>query len=390
MRSMAADVEPIHQLSDLRPLMSVVGSGTYLDHAAAGPIPAPVADAMRTRIRSACDSGVRDWHFWQKQVQHARRLTADLVGAHANEIAFVPNTATGIGLIAEGYPWKSGDNVVLSRKEFPSNRFPWMHLRRRAVDVRLVDTPDSSNEFADAIAAACDAQTRIVACSWVDYITGIRRDPEQLSVIAHHRGALLVLDAIQGLGVLPMDMQTQGVDVLVADSRKWMLGPEGAGILAVRQKHLDRFDLTHVGWASMVRPLDFSADAIEFSETASRFESGMHNTFGISGLCAVLQLLRNISSAERERQLLEIRRLFADAGRQAGLSTKTLPARAQSGIISFTAGETAAASLVRCLNHKQITVNLRHGRVRVSPHLYNTAEDAEHFAAAVTDSGLIT
>jgi len=386
----AHDVEPLSCLTDLRPLMSVTHTGVYLDHAAAGPMPEPVAEAMKNRISSAADFGVRHWNHWQKQVDRTRRLAADLVGGSSDEIAFVPNTAAGIGIIAEGYPWHSGDNVVLSSAEFPSNRFPWMHLRRRGIEVRLVDTPESAEGFAAAIDGACDSHTRIVACSWVDYGTGVRRNAEQLSAHAHRHGALLVLDAVQGLGVLPIDLAAQGVDALVSDSRKWILGPEGAGIMAVCKEHFDRFDLTRIGWAGMARPMDFTADRLEFSQTARRFESGMHNTFGIAGLFAALRLLKDISAAERECRLLEVRATFVDAAQRVGLLTADLPEAAQSGIISFDTGGRPASALEKHLQSIDITVNLRNGRVRVSPHVYNNDHDAARFAAAVADWRTIT
>lgn len=384
----APDHDPVtslQSLGDLRALMPVIDSCLYLDHAAAGILPQPVADAMIQRIHSATTHGVRHWNVWSKLIQRTRKLTAELIGGHEDEIAFVPNTATGIGTIAEGFRWKAGDNVVLPSNEFPSNRFPWLNLRRRGVEVRQIDTPDAPNAFAEALAAACDSNTQIVTCSWVDYSTGLRRDPARLAEIAHRHDALLVLDAIQGLGVLSLDLHAQNIDVMVADGRKWLMGPEGAGILAIRQEQQDRIEVTRPGWASTTDPLNFGATELQLSDTATRFESGMHNTFGLAGLHASLRLLKDISATTREEHLLAIRSVFEEAGRSAGLLNQAWPRSAQSGILTFSHPKLESADLIRHLRTHNTTVSLKKNCIRVSPHLYNNADDASHFAEALAE-----
>ena len=378
-------VTSLQSLDDLRALMPVIGSGLYLDHAAVGMLSQPVADAIIQRIHSATTHGVKHWNVWRKLIQRTRKLAAELIGGHEDEIAFVPNTATGIGMIAEGFRWRPGDNVVLSSKEFPSNRFPWLNLQRRGVEVRQIDAPDNPDAFAEAFDAACDSNTQIVTCSWVDYSTGVRRDPARLAEVAHRHDALLVLDAIQGLGVLPLDLHAQNIDVLVADSRKWLMGPEGAGILAIRKEQQDRIEVTRPGWASTADPLNFGAPELQLSDTATRFESGMHNTFGLAGLHASLRLLKDISATTREEHLLAIRSVFEEAGRSAGLLSKTWPQSAQSGILTFNHPKLEPADLIRHLRTLNITVSLKQNCIRVSPHLYNNADDASHFAQALAE-----
>ena len=376
--------QPIGDLDELRALLPITRIGLYLDHAAAGVLPQTTVDAMTIRIRSAATHGIRHWNVWQKLVQRTRRLTAELVGSHEDEIAFGPNTSAGIGTIAEGFPWQAGNNVVLSSSEFPSNRFPWLNLKRRDVEVRQVDTPDDPKDFISALDQACDSQTRILACSWVDYATGVRRDPERLADVAHRHKALLVLDVIQGFGVLPLDFGAQQIDVLVADGRKWLLGPEGAGLLVVRRDKQDLFEITRPGWASTTSPLDFGAAQLMLSETATRFESGMHNTFGLSGLHASLRLLRDITPAARAERLLSVRGEFEKAGRLAGLECPAWPEPAQSGILTFRHPRLESAAVIRQLHSQNITVSLKNDHIRVSPHLYNDADDAQQFADAVS------
>ena len=143
--------------------------------------------------------------------------------AQAEEIALVPNTAAGINLVAEGFPWQPGDNVVLPENEFPSNQYPWINMADRGVEVRHVKIEQGRVEL-DRLAAACDRRTRIVSVSWVAYASGWRQDLDRLVEMVHAHGALLFLDAVQGLGVFPIDVARTPVDFLAAGGHKWLLG----------------------------------------------------------------------------------------------------------------------------------------------------------------------
>ncbi len=218
---------------ELRRLMPVTQKWAYFDHAAVAPLPEPSRAAMVAQIADQAENGDVNWPEWRKNVERVRTLGAQLIGAKADEIAVIRNTTEGIGLVAEGFPWQPGDNVVVPSSEFPSNLYPWKHLASRGVEVRVVDAPNERLN-PDVVDAACDSHTRIVALSWVGYATGWRNDPAIFAEIAHRHGAYFFLDAIQGCGVLPLDVASAGIDFLSADGHKWMLGPEGAGIMFVR------------------------------------------------------------------------------------------------------------------------------------------------------------
>ena len=179
------------------------------------------------------EHGTADWVRWRKTVETARKLAAELLNASREEIALIHSTTEGINLVAEGVPWRRGDNVVTLASEFPSNLYPWMNLKDRGVEVRLVPAKDERADL-DRIAAACDEKTRIVSVSWVGYATGWRNDLGAILELAHRAGAKLFVDAIQGLGVFPLDVQETPVDFLAADGHKWLLGPENEDHLFFR------------------------------------------------------------------------------------------------------------------------------------------------------------
>ena len=151
--------------------MPVSQQWAYFDHAAVAPISLPAQTAIeKWASDSACD-GDTVWMTWSRRLNEIRQTIASLVNASQEEIAFVANTTHGIGLVAEGLDWRSGDNVVTLANEFPSNAYPWLNLETRGVKTRRVATDDARVDLA-AIDEACDTRTRVVSISWVGYASG--------------------------------------------------------------------------------------------------------------------------------------------------------------------------------------------------------------------------
>src|SRR5450631_3100336 len=171
----------------LRASMPVAERWAYFDHAAVAPLTAPAAEAVRKWAAEAVDEGDAVWPDWSRRVEATRAAAARMIGATAEEIALVPNTTAGIGLVAEGLDWVAGDNVVTLADEFPSNTYPWLNLASRGVETRRVAT-DNGRLDLDQLAAAIDARTRIVSVSWVGYATGYRHDAARIAEMAHDRG----------------------------------------------------------------------------------------------------------------------------------------------------------------------------------------------------------
>ena len=166
-------------------------------------------------------------------------MAAQMIGATPEEIALVRSTTVGVNLVAEGFPWQPGDNVVVPGDEFPANLYPWMNLESRSVEARRVPS-DGLQIDLNRLDEACDNRTRIVALSWVGYASGWRTDLAAAAEIAHRHGALLFVDAIQGLGAFPIDVRKSGVDFLASGGQKWLLGPEAAGLFYLRRELIER------------------------------------------------------------------------------------------------------------------------------------------------------
>lgn len=380
---MAAKPELSAWTESFRQQMPVSEAWAYFDHAAVAPLSHPARAAIEAWAADLAENGDANWKRWSDRVAEVRNLAARLIAADAAEIALVRNTTEGINLVAEGFPWQPGDNVVVPADEFPSNLFPWLHLRSRGVEVRQVQSSDGRLHL-EALAEQCDARTRIVALSWVGYASGWRTNLAEAGEIAHQRGALLFVDAIQGLGVFPLDVRQTPIDFLSADGHKWLLGPEGAGIFYVRRELLDRLRPLGVGWNSVVQAGDFTNHALNFRPTAARYEGGSWNMPGIMGLGASLEMLLAFGTEAIGRRVLELTDVLCQrlAG-QGGVIRSHREGEHRSGIVSFELpGRDPMAVRKLCLE-RGVVLSCRAGRLRASPHAYVNEADLERLLGAL-------
>lgn len=368
---------------EFRRQMPIARRWAYLDHAAVAPLSGPAQDALLKWAQDATDNGATPYRAWMQKLEDLRGLAARMIAAEPEEIALVRNTTEGISLVAEGFPWRPGDNVVTRADEFPSNQYPWMNLSDRGVETRRVSVRGDQRDL-DRLAAACDDRTRIVTVSWVTYSTGWRHDLDRLAEITHDRGALLFLDAIQGLGVFPLDVKKTPIDFLAADGHKWMLGPEGAGIFFTRREHLDLLRPLGVGWNSVAHSHDFARIELLLKDAAQRYEGGSPNTAGFIGLGASLELLSRFGFEAIARRVLEITDLACDRLQRMGAVIHSDRREScKSGIVAFELpGRDPQALRQKCLE-QGVVLSCRAGRLRISLHGYNDGSDLDRLIEAL-------
>ena len=220
----------------------------------------------------------------------------------------------------------------------------------------------------------------MLTISWVEYATGFRNDIDAIGALCRERGVFFFLDAIQALGVFPLDLQHTPVDALAADGHKWLLGPEGAGILYVRRDLVERLRPVGIGWNSVIGAKDFSRIRFDLKPHAGRWESGSLNVAGIMALGAGLQMMLEIGIDNIAKRVLELTEYFckqvAKIERLKVFSSRS-PGEA-SGIVSIAVPDAQELpSLMAFCRNQGIVVNHRGGRLRVSPHFYNTFEELD-------------
>jgi selenocysteine lyase/cysteine desulfurase len=368
----------------LRSEFPVTRRWAFFDHAAVAPLTGRARRAMTEWAAHMAENGDAELSQWERRVEDVRRLFGRLLHTDPFDVAFVKNTSEGIGFVAEGFPWKPGDNMVTAAEEYPSNLYPWMNLADRGVEVRQVASRENRIAI-DDLRAALDSRTRIVSLSSVEFASGFRIDLDAIGSLCRERGILFFVDAIQSLGVLPLDVEKTPIDFLSADGHKWLLGPEGAGVFYIRRELVDQLHTNGVGWNSMVGFHDFSRVDFRLKPHAGRWESGTLNVAGIMALGASLELLLEIGIPAVAGRVLELTDYLCDAAGRAGL--EVFSSRRQgdkSGIVSLrTAGDPRA--VVRKCKAVGIVINQRLGRIRVSPHCYNTFEEIDRVIKQIAD-----
>ncbi len=373
-----------------RSQMPICQKWAYFDHAAVGPLCQPAAEAISTFVQEATELGDTAWPRWASRVEQTRASAAELIGADTAEIGLLPNTTAGINLVAEGFPWQPGDNVVVPEGEFPSNLLPWLNQQERGVEVRIVPRRGEEVHTADLINHV-DNATRIIAVSWVGFASGYRIDVASLVEQAHRRGVLVFLDAIQALGIYPLDVRQVPVDFLAADGHKWLLGPEGAGIAMIRREHLQRLRCATVGWNSSKQPHQFSQTELELRDDAARFEGGSANMVGLAALGASLDMFlavnREFGPDAIGRRVTLLAEELDRRLQRLGVSTR-LPAEPQrrSGIVTFDVPGIEPAAFRNLALERGVVLSCRDGGVRASLHAYHDDDDLNRLEAVVREA----
>ncbi|HEX8436529.1 aminotransferase class V-fold PLP-dependent enzyme [Archangium sp.] len=370
------------ELDRYRAEFPVVKEQLYFNHAGVAPTSLRVATAMREWVEELVQHGVRYERGWEARTENTRRLAAQMIGAAPEEIAFVRNTSHGLGLVAEGLDWKPGDEVaVASSVEYPSNVYPWLHLRDRGVVVREIE-PREDGVTPEAVAAALTPRTRLVALSSVQFASGYRTDLEAIGALCERSGVLFCVDGIQSVGCIPVDVKKSRVHFLSADSHKWMIGVSGIGFLYVDRSVLPRVRPVLVGWRSTTDAWNFNRSHFELRPDATKFEEGSHNYAGTYALGAALGLLLEVGMenvAARIRELLS----QADQGLRAlGCETGPTPEH-RAGILTFLPPRGEVKALASYLSERNVSFSLRRGRIRISPHFYNQPEEIERLVEMV-------
>jgi selenocysteine lyase/cysteine desulfurase len=360
----------------LRQEFPVTRRWAYFDHAAVAPLSGPARAALVEWAADLTENGDVHESRWMQRVEDVRILAGRLLNADPLDVAFVKNTSEGVGIVAEGLPWRPGDNVVTAAEEYPANLYPWMNLADRGVEVRRVPSRGSRIEI-DDLRAAMDGRTRLVSLSFVEFASGFRNDLDAVGGLCRERGVLFFVDAIQGLGVLPLDVGGSPVDFLAADGHKWLVAPEGAGLFYARRDLVERLHPVGVGWNSVVGALDFSAIDFRLKPHAGRWESGSLNVGGVLALGASLRLLLGQGIDAIAARVLELTDYLCEQVRRKGLGVFSSRRDGdKSGIVSLTAAGDMRALVRRCRD-QGVAINQRAGRLRVSPHCYNTHDEVD-------------
>lgn len=351
----------------------------YLNHAAVAPLSRRAAAAMSGLSQDCLLHGSYHYDEWMATYDAFRAAAAALIHAEPGEIAITKNTSEGIATVAIGIDWRSGDKVVAFHEEFPANIYPWKRLESKGVHVEWLSIYDPL----DKIDAACKG-ARLLAISYVNYLTGYRVDLAAIGEICRRHGTFFFVDAIQGMGAFPIDVRSCGIHALAADGHKWMCGPEGCAVLYVQRDRQDEIEPVEFGWTNVARYGDYASRDMTLRSDAGRYEPGTLNTIGCFGLRAAMELLLEIGVERVGEAVQGFADRVAEGATAKGyeLAGPRSPATG-AGIVSFRKEGVDSRLIVSRLKDRSILTAPRQGWVRVSPHFYVGPDAIEEFIEAL-------
>ncbi|MFW6348538.1 MAG: aminotransferase class V-fold PLP-dependent enzyme [Cyclonatronaceae bacterium] len=380
-------------MSDFRPgryhhvFPHVAEGSIYMNHAALGPIPTVVMQAVRRALENRQTGAIDSFEQELPVLSETREQLSRLIGAEGgHQIAYMHNTTTALNMIAGGLDFSEGDEVLLFEEEFPSNVYPWLTQRRRGLRPRFI--PSQHGGFSlDDIAARITPKTRVLALSAVQFLSGFRAPLPEICELCHQHGVLVVADGIQASGIAPVNVARSGVDAYCSGAHKWLLSPQGIGFMYLNDGLRDRLQLTGKGWLSVEDIWDLFNFEQENYADMKRFEGGTYNIPAVFGLNQSLKLLDEIGIARIRRHVLGLHHIIEKPLREAGCRLYGSEDDAfRAGIITFDLPESVAVDEVqRALERERVYASVRNQKLRFSPFFYTTADQAERAASAVLE-----
>lgn len=376
-------------INEVRNQIPLLAKNVYLDAAGAGPPPLSVHEAMRSFLDEWTDYGEK-WDAWLLEIVKTRELFARLIGGTVDEVACVPSVTSALAAVASALPLKSGQNVVVSELNFPTNVYLWHSMKEKGLlsEVRVLKAKNGQIPLSD-FESAIDDKTAAVSLDYVSWINGCKEDIRKVTQIAHSHGALMLVDAFHAVGVFPVDVRKLDVDALACGTYKWLMGPHGTAFLYVKAEILEQLEPAIVGWHGISdsvvsrvlakqdtfgRPFDLSR--VEPAKDATRFEWGTWSAITVVGSKAAIEFTLRYSPGERAPIIERLNDRLVDGLRERGKRvTSPLDKDRRSGIVTFEV--TGATELARKLQQDGIVVAPRVNTLRVSPHFYNDESEID-------------
>jgi selenocysteine lyase/cysteine desulfurase len=369
-------------LDDTRDEFPILERVNYLNTASIGLVPKTVASQVAEFEQELALGGTVgfDEETELRCLESAREAGAQLLGAEPGNIAIVSSFTEALCQVAWWLRPGPGTNVVSTDVDFPSVTYPWFRLAEETgCDVRLVPVLSDPVGFdLEALARYVDSETRVISISHVQYLTGHRLDLEALADLAHNHGALVVLDATQSAGQVPIDVSSVDIDVVISGSYKWLCSTFGAAVCYLAPSVVDRFNPPFVGWRSTVEPYELDAHFQPLARSARKMEYSTMSYASAFALGLSVRYMLDLGQAP----VLEHNAALADrliAGldeRGATVLTPRQPER-RAGIVTARFEGRDGEEVAQQLNKRGVIVSPRVGSTRFSLHHYNNEADVD-------------
>jgi cysteine desulfurase/selenocysteine lyase len=347
---------------------------TYLNNAATGIPPMSCIKAMKQYLEDRI-SVRRSVEDTERELKELLALLAELQGGKKEQYGLSPNTTSGINSFAHSIDYPEGSNIVLCDLEFPANYVPWQNVSRLCgPELRVVKSRDGAASL-DSFKEQIDEDTRVVAVSQVQFSSGFRADLKGLAEAVHSVGGYLVADVIQAIGWAETDFEKENVDFAAGHAAKWLLGPIGAGYIYVSKEAVDKLTPRFLGWWGVTEMEEYSYFEREPLPNARKFQIGSPSLVGYVGMVESIKTMMEVTSMDREQAAMGNADYLRERLSEKGLSCYDFGKKNNSPIVSCALDD--AEEFNKRILKEKIYCSVRDGRLRVSPHFYNTTEEID-------------
>lgn len=302
-----------------------------------------------------------------------KSLLKTMLNCHSDELALIHNTAEGMNYISHGLDLQPGDQVLLLENEYPSNVYPWRHLNQKGIQIDTLPVTATPEDFFDNLCRMLTRRTRVVSVSAVHWCTGMPLPLERIGQELHRRNIAFVVDGAQGVGLVPIDVKAAHISYMAFSAWKWLMGPVGVGILYVAKEKLETLKPIFIGTESVIDAEEYIPYKSELKRTCDRFTISTGNVNDWVYFRSALKFLSRIGVQRAQQRIYELAQYLVDALKQAGFSVAfDRLADYPTGIVACEQPKTVSKEIVAYLHENEIIAADRLGRVRFSPHIYNT------------------
>ncbi len=338
---------------------------------------APQTDVTRAAAERYLDSwngSGMDWDAWMAEVALAKAEFAKLIGTTADDIAVLSSVSEAASAVASALPLQRRRNIVVSDAEFPTVSHVWLAQEQRGA--RVSWAPIGDNADASAYEKLIGDDTALVSACHAYYMNGLVQDSARIAAIARNAGALSFVDAYQSLGTIPIDVHALGVDFLASGNLKFLMGVPGIAFLYVRPEIIDTLHPSVTGWFGRADPFAFNARSLDWSPTASRFDSGTPPVINAYIARAGMEIITGIGPANIRAWLVELGQRLIDGGRARGLALHgSDDMRHKTATTAFVVGDSHAVE--HAMRQRGVIASARGDVIRLAPHFYSTIDDVD-------------
>ena len=353
----------------------------YINSCSQGALSDSVREAYERYLEDWDERGA-PWDYWVEKSEDARRAFAGLVNAEPDEVAVTTSVSAGLSAIATGLRYARRSKIVTTDWEFPTVGQIWHAQELRGARVVHVEADADGTISLERFEREIDDDTAIVSVTHVCYRNGARVDVKEVARIAHERGALVVLDAYQSAGSLPLDVRELDVDFLAAGVLKYLLGSAGLAFLYARREVVERVWPTATGWFADKNIFEMDHRDYSPASTASRFQSGTPPIPAIYAGVAGIELMQEIGVADTRKHVNALNARLLEGVDELGARVAT-PRRPKRRGALVCVRSTDAPELVRALGREGIVTSDRDSNLRISAHAYNSVDDVDELLAAL-------